>query len=197
MKPEQYNNALASVRVENKFLKVAIMAIAGVCLLLGVIAFNLIGQEKTIIVPTDAKQSFWVKGNMVSKEYLEEMGYFISSLLLSVSPDTAEYQKTQILKYAAPYARGDLDIKMKVDIRRMKEKGLSTFFFANDMKFLVEDKKVAVTGTLQSFIGDKRVSSRETTWLIAFDYRNGQIYVKDFYETDHLNPFTAKPAVSQ
>ena len=56
-------------------LLLVILVVAGVVL-------KLVGNEKTVLVPPEIKRSFWVSGNAVSREYLEDMAYWYAGLAL-------------------------------------------------------------------------------------------------------------------
>src|SRR5437660_12446522 len=85
-------------------------------------------SERIILVPPHIKRTLWVEGGEVSKEYLEEMGAYLSKLLLDLSPTSFSYNHETLLKYAAPEAYGTLKKQLLKDGEQYTKLQLSTHF---------------------------------------------------------------------
>jgi hypothetical protein len=90
--------------------------------LLVVFLFMLQSPEKTIIVPTEVRSSFWVKGNQVSPEYYSEMAEFFVGKLLSYNAANAEGQFAEVLKFMDPIGFNVMQGKIEGRGRRNKIK---------------------------------------------------------------------------
>ena len=51
--------------------------------------------------------------------------------------------------------------------------------------------KVALTGVLLTWVGDKKASEKQTTYVVGFRYLNGRLHVSEFKETSDQDPFGA------
>jgi conjugal transfer pilus assembly protein TraE len=54
--------------------------------------------------------------------------------------------------------------------------------------------KVALAGVLMTWVGDKKASEKQTTYVVGFRYRNGRLHVSEFRETSDRDPFGADAA---
>lgn len=120
-------------------LVLAIMIGAGVVL-------RLIGAEKTVVTPPEIRRSFWVSGNAVSKEYLEEMAYWYAGLALNITPTVADYQNSLFLKYAAPSESGRLQAEMGARAEFLKKNNTSTLFSVRNVTPDERNQRVALSG---------------------------------------------------
>src|SRR4030066_1598133 len=59
-------------------------------------------REQVILVPPHITKSLRVQGDVISKEYLEEIGVYMAKLLLDLSPSSYSYNHEVLLKYVAP-----------------------------------------------------------------------------------------------
>ena len=81
-----FGGEIDNLRSNNRFLR---LVAAGQLLILIIMAagwWRSVGNERTILVPPELHKTVWVDSEKVSKEYLEEMSYFIGSLILNASP---------------------------------------------------------------------------------------------------------------
>ena len=163
-------------------LVLALLANAGV--LLGVA-----GSERTVLVPPEVHKSFWVSGEKVSGDYLQEMAYWYAGLALNITPHVAEYQKDLFLKYAAPSEYGRLQAEFGARTDFIRKNNASTQFSAQSVMPDETAMKVALAGVLMTWVGDKKASEKQTTYVVGFRYRNGRLHVSEFRETSDRDPF--------
>jgi len=160
----------------------------------GMVLQKTLGMEKTVIVPPVIEKSFWVSGNEVSKNYLEQMAYWYAGLALNVTPSTGEYQKQQFLHYATPSDTGRIAAEMTLRLDFLSKNNTSTLFTAQTLNTDEKLMKVAIVGELDTFVGDKRASARRAVFVVGFKYLNGRLYVSEFKETSEQDMFGAGTA---
>lgn len=156
--------------------------------------YRTLGMERTIIVPPTLQKSFWVNGDSVSKSYLEQMAYWYAGLALTVSPTTGNYQKDLFLRYAAPSANGQLSAEMTARLEYMAKNSTSTMFTVQALTTDEKLLKVALTGDLETFVGDKRISTKHTIYVVGFKYLNEKLFVNEFKETNEKDIFGVSSA---
>lgn len=127
-------------------------------------------KEKVILLPPQLENPFWVKGKEVSEEYLEDMGHFMAMLLLDISPASFPFKHKALLRYAVPEAYGPLKTQLLKDGEQYTSLQLSTHFKPTQIITNPQTLEAQVTGSLASFVGDKKV--QETTETLTFKLTN-------------------------
>ena len=107
-----YLSDQANATQEIRFMRILLAGLVLVILVGAIVVLRLIGNEKTVLTPPDIKRTYWVSGDAVSKEYLEDMAYWYAGLALNITPAVSSYQNGLFLKYAAPSEFGRLQMEM-------------------------------------------------------------------------------------
>ncbi|WP_301203980.1 TraE/TraK family type IV conjugative transfer system protein, partial [Turicimonas muris] len=128
MNIHEYTSELASRLAVRKFFIYAFAASLGVNLILagGIVAME--DKSRVIVLPAEPSKSFWMDDKTISPEYLEQMSSYLVQLALNNSPETFEHNMTQLLKYADPEKRGDIELMLLKQGRQMKSSNSSTSF---------------------------------------------------------------------
>lgn len=157
----------------------------GVCGLLLIALFLLIVRvsfmnEKIIIIPEGLKQEVSILGNDVSPSFVEEWASYYTFLLLSASPKTFSYQRAQILRCIVPSSFGALSQKLLEQEEQMKRQNLSTVFYPSH--FEIQGMTVGITGTLETYVGDKRMDSSQKKYVMKLVLNHGKLFISEFRE---------------
>ena len=174
---------------EVRFMRMLVIGMAFAILFQTWAILRLAGTEKTVLVPPNISRSFWVGGDTASSEYLQEMAYWYAGLALTISPESAGYQDELFLKYASPDQAGKLQADMGARADFIKKNNVSTQFSVRSVKVDTDNLKVALSGTLSTFVSDKKAGDRNATYMIGFKFINGKLYVSNFKETSDQDPF--------
>ena len=166
-------------------------------LVMALTAYRLVGSERVVVVPPAVHKSFWVESDKVSAEYLEQMGYFLIQLALNVTPQSVDYQAQLLLQYVAPASYGEIKTSMTVVADRLKRDGASTVFSARNLLTDERALKVAIQGSLTTFIGDRRVSDVTKSYLVELQYAAGKLTIKSFKETTVNDPLDTKSGTAR
>ena len=193
---KRYISERDNANQEIRFMRLLVAGLTVVVLIEAGAMWRLAGAEKTVLVPPEINRSFWVSGNAVSKEYLEEMAYWYAGLALNITPAVSDYQNSLFLKYAAPSEYGRLQAEMGARAEFLKKNNTATQFSVRNITTNQKDLKVALSGVLVTWVSDKKAGERNATYLVGFKFMNGRLYVSDFKETSEQNPF-GNPAGSQ
>jgi conjugal transfer pilus assembly protein TraE len=184
-----YLSAQANATQEIRFMRILLAGLLMVILVVAGVVLKLVGNEKTVLVPPEIKRSFWVSGNAVSREYLEDMAYWYAGLALNITPAVSTYQNSLFLKYAAPSEFGRLQMEMGARADFLKKNNTATQFSVRNITLDEKTLRVALSGTLFTWASDKKAGERQTTYLVGFKHMNGRLYVSEFKETSDQNPF--------
>ena len=143
----------------------------------------LFSNEKIIIIPPETRQSFWVKGSTVSKEYLEDMGWGLSKLLLDLTPSSYPYNHEKLLTFSTPEAHGILKRQLTKEGENYKSLKLSTHFFPSEITVDPKTLLVEVKGTLQSYVAGKLVKTTDEKVSLKFTQRGGGLLLESISGT--------------
>ena len=183
---------LDSSRRTISYQNLILVASLALNIVIALIAFRLVGHERVILVPPTIQKSFWVESDTVSAEYLEQMAYFLTQLVLNVTPQSVDYQSKLLLQYAAPASYGELKTALAMAGERLKRDGAATVFSPRTLNVDARALKVSVQGQLTTFISDRRVSDSSKSYLVELQYALGRISIKSFKETNANDPLESK-----
>lgn len=191
MSEKRFPADIDNLRSINKFLRLQAFVILLIALITSIGWYKSIGSERIVLVPPENKKTVWVDDQNVSNDYLEEMAYYMATQILNTTPETARYQGEKLMNYAAPEERGVLKMKIDENVTKIIAYGASTVFHPNSISIGSgkDALEVAMTGSMSTFIADKRVSEATKTFLIKFSYSSGKLHLKTFKEVNINDPF--------
>ncbi len=194
---KKYLSKLDNANQEIRFMRMLSVWMGAIILVQAVVMVRLIGSEKTVLVPPEIQRGFWVSGDAVSKEYLEEMAYWYAGLALNVTPIASDYQNNLFLKFAVPSEYGRLQAEMGARAEFLKKNNTATQFTVRNITTDDKNLRVALSGTLYTWTSDKKAGERNATYMLGFKFMNGKLYVSDFKETSDQRPFGEPSSGSQ
>lgn len=136
--------------------------------------------ERTLILPAETRQSYWIEGNRFAPSYLEEMALYFTHLLLDVTEANILYQGEIALRYVAPQAYGEFKNKLFEDEQRLKKDHLSLHFIPIECEVFPKTLSAIVTGDLVGYVGSKKVSQHRESYQIEFYQTKGRLFLKSF-----------------
>ncbi len=160
------------------------LLLASTCLLSLAVLFK---HERILVVPPHIQRNFWVEGKTFSKEYLEEMGVYLSKLFLDLSPSSLHYNHETLLKYATPEAYGALKKQLLKEEEHYQSLQLSTHFKPIEVIADPETLEVNVKGVLTSYIAGKQVSAIPETLSLHFTERGRGLLLERVLGGTHEN----------
>jgi conjugal transfer pilus assembly protein TraE len=137
-------------------------------------------STKTIILPPETKQSFWVEGNSFSPIYLEEQGMYFAHLLLDVSASNILAQGEILLRYVDPVNHGVFKTRLFKEEQRLKRDNLSCNFVSVECEVFPKEMAVEITGDLNGYVGNKKISTHRETYRLEFTSYKGRLFLKAF-----------------
>ena len=117
------------------------------------------------------------------------------SWVLTVTPETVDYNNKVILKMADPDGYAGLKTALDAAGMRLKQERVTTIWVPRKEEVSEQDKRVKVSGKLKTFIADKLTSEREKDYLVEFTITtSGRLYVSKIEEIVKRDPSANKPA---
>lgn len=176
------NNDLKEMRKRNRNLSMAVGGLILGLLTCLVIILNVIGMERTIVVPPSIDKTFWVTKDHASREYLEQMGSFIAWLILDVTPASIDWKKDILLNYVAPDQHGAMKSRQEIEAERLKRINASTFFLPQQLVPNEDKQTVAIRGRLRTQVNGQDTATETKAYLAEFQYAGGRMHLKSFKE---------------
>ena len=146
------------------------------------------GETKTSFVPPEITRPFWISGEDASPEYFEQMGQFINSLPLNVTPETVGQACKQYLAYVLAKDRDAYKKKCDLTAARVKRDGASQSFSLTNIKTDAKNRRVVFTGVLTTIINDS-VSRINESYVMQFVHSDGRFYIGNHEKADSNDPF--------
>lgn len=166
----------------------------GLIFLIG-LCWKMANNQRNVISPPVLREAIWVAGQEVSKSYLEQMGNYVLNLSVNSTPSSALARCDDLITLAAPDTYGPLKNKCQLAAKRLARDSASTLFSPLQVVSDVQTLSVAFTGSLSTFIGDRRVSDMRKTYAVEFLVGgDSRLYVKTIKETCDEDPFGLIPS---
>ncbi|HCY63217.1 MAG TPA: type IV conjugative transfer system protein TraE [Oxalobacteraceae bacterium] len=176
------DNDLKEMRRRNRGLSLTVGGLILGLLICLVIILNVVGMERTIVVPPTIDKSFWVTRDRVSRDYLEQMGSFVAWLILDVTPASIDWKKNILLNYVAPDQHGTMQSRQDIEAERLRRINASTFFLPQQLVPNEDKQTVAIRGRLRTQVNGQETATETKAYLAEFHYAGGRMHLKSFKE---------------
>ena len=164
-------------------------------LLFGVLLLGFVVVRDTIkIVPPEIRRPYEIGANYANKDYLLDMAGYVLGTVLTVTPETVDYNNKVILKMTDPEGYAGLKTALDAAGLRLKQERVTTIWVPRKEEVTEQQNRVTVSGKLKTYIADKLTSEREKDYLVEFTITtSGRLYVSKIEEVVKRDP-SAKPA---
>ena len=155
-------------------------------------------QPQVILEPPTRVSTLTVQGDRVDQNYLTEMAQYVAHMMLDVTPATIERRNDEVLKWVHPATFGLIQNRMTVAAKRLKDANATTIFWPSQVAPDPDKLRVAVIGTLETYVNGTRVQADKTqSWLLQFESKGGRMLIKDWKETPLDDPMLVKTVAAQ
>lgn len=169
----------------NRGLSLAVGALATGQILTLVALLNVLGSERTVIVPPTLNKSFWVTDEKASGSYLEQMGAFVAWLVLDVTPATIDWKKDILLTYVEPSLHGALKSRQEVEAERLKRINATTAFSPDQLVPNDSGQSVVIRGRLRTLVNGIETANEPKAYLVAFNFAGARMHLATFKEVHY------------
>lgn len=135
-------------------------------------------RDTTRIVPPEIRRPYEIGANHANKEYLFDMANYVLDKVLTVTPETVDYNNSVIFKMAHPDGYAHLHTALDAAAQQLKRDRITTIWVPRNESVIASSMQVRVTGKLKTFMADKLTSEREKEYLVQFTLTvSGRLYV--------------------
>ena len=187
MKFQRYKSLLAQLTARTRLLGSIAVLLTLANILLAVKVFSMEDSQRTLFLPPTVTKEFWVQGDEVSPEYLEDLAMSLSSLALTYNPSNFRARSKRLLRYAAPFAHPELETRFEDEADNVERYRISSVFHVQHAT--TRGLRVALLGRLDRNTGTKSMESRRAAFLVEFANIDGTLFLTKLKEVDHADPF--------
>lgn len=166
----------------------------GLILLMILMAIALLTKRvTTVLEPPFRAKTLTIIGDHVGSDWLEEMGGYMASLLLSGTPASIEWQQALVLNWTAPQFHGELQKRLAVSAKRLKESNATQVFWQQQVAPDPDHNRVVVMGQMQTYVNGQLVPG-DHTQAYQFNYTalGGRAMLSDWEEVPLDDPWLVK-----
>lgn len=152
---------------QRNLLGVAALVLSGVIAVLLLVSAT---QTREMVLMPVLRSPVTISSAGVSKEYLELVTRDTAILTLDRAPGSLDYWMKSVLEIVAPRAQG----KIKADLLRIVDEqrgsSISQYFQISSMEIDPKNLRSSVTGTLNTIVGQKIITSELRTFAFDWEY---------------------------
>jgi conjugal transfer pilus assembly protein TraE len=174
------------LKVEKKLLTAVIAILAVAIIVLAATLKSAYYNQKVIVLPPVVTDEFTLTGNSYSRSYLEQIAFYLSDRLLTISPTTVNSSFDTILKFAPESISRPLKESLDRQAETIIKERIYQVFYPTI--FDATPNTLSVSGNLKRFAGNVYQSETETTVIFQYYVNYGRIYITSF----EAKPFEAK-----
>ncbi len=152
----------------------------GANIILGLTIATNYNREKIVISPQVAPEykMFVTKGS-ASDTYLSALSRNVLDLMLNITPENADAQKSAIMDITAPDLRPSLTDKLNKIISSIKENNLSQNFYIENIQTIQGKNIVFVKGELYQYINGDTAAKTPQMYKLTFKVNNYNVQLTD------------------
>jgi conjugal transfer pilus assembly protein TraE len=170
----------AKLKEENSVLKIVLLGLTAAVIVSSIANYKLYQEKTVVVMPPNITKEFHVTGNRLSFEYIEQVGYYLSDRILSISPENAQNSFDTVLPFlttnpeAIKVIRENLALQTKV----IKENDIYQVFYPMRTMVNEQGKKFSVEGVLKKMSGNNEISTGRATITFDFIVKDGRMIIK-------------------
>lgn len=166
---------------EKKFFGFIIIVLALVVIIQGIVNYNLITANRTIVLPPAITKEFWATDKHISESYFEQVGFYIADRVLSVSPETVDSSYVSLLPFfdSSSSSLKVVREKLRRQAEFIKSEKMYQIFYPLRMYPDYPNNKIKIEGPMKKFIGELLVQESNKAFItIHYDIKAGRFMIK-------------------
>jgi type IV conjugative transfer system protein TraE len=177
MRKTDFDATIGKLKRDSLWSKQLIIIMAILNIILAILLYTNFNYEKVIIVPSsNPENSYWIKNDTISPEYMEAMGRDLLYLSLNVSPETVKRQYEAFLKFVTPNLRSYIVEDLKKSAENIVTNDISQVFYIDQMKAIIAKQTIYASGYLKTYVNNQQVTNVQQLYKIQF--KNEDLTVK-------------------
>lgn len=196
MRVDQYMTELANRTGIKKIFWLILAAAIATSLVQSLVLLAKKDRIQTILVPPAIQRTISVSNQDIGREYLEEMGVFVSQQLLNTSPSSIDGQYQVLLKYVDPRYYQALDKELNLTRRYVKRNNVTTWFTPRRVTGYTHNNTVEIEGLFMVSQGEKVTQKFNRKLIVTFRNVDGKVALLSIKEAVRKQSGKPKPATA-
>lgn len=150
------------------------------------LAQKALSTEKMIVMVPTLDKEISIGVNYVSEDYLLMRAEQIIQLIFNIREDSYSYHQQQLLKQVASNDLQEFKSQIEEFVSDVKQKKYYYVFSKRSHKIDNQNLNVTFNGTLDTYLGDKKISSSDKSFQVEFSNNNGNVTLISFAEIQNV-----------
>lgn len=181
---EHYQGSVRQLKILNKSLMIALVGMSLVLIGMSGALYRAIGHKSMVLVPPVLSQQMTISDVMPDAAYLQQMGLFLLSLRLNITPSNMENHVKTFLTHVHPKAYGAIAGQLDEEKKAVQTGRITSAWYPHAQSINPNDLSVKITGRLDKYVGSRNISSKDQTFVLVFDYTDGSLSITDYYRLE-------------
>jgi len=175
----KFFNEWDALKMDFSISKVALGGMTIVAIISSMAAYNAYKTKTVLVLPPGMTKQFEASGNRLSRSYFEQVGFFLSDRLLSVSPETVDISFDTVVPFLTtdPDALKAIRAQMAAQAEEIKANDIYQVFYPMKMTVNEKGRIFTVEGMLKRMSGSSTVSGSKARINFGFDVRGGRLII--------------------
>lgn len=140
-------------------------------------------RNRETLVPPQIQKPFWVDDHGLDPNYLDQMAGYLLQLRWNRTPQSCDGNAELLLRYVGAGSLGEMQRTLAADCAKLRELNASQVFTTRGVSFPAGDgKSVVFSGTLSTYIADRRTSELTKHFWLRFGNSGGTLYLDSLRE---------------
>jgi conjugal transfer pilus assembly protein TraE len=140
-------------------------------------------RERIHVVPPLVQRPYTIGAGYADRDYLLDMAGYVLNQVLTVTPESVDYNNQVVLKMAHPDGYATLKTTLDAAALRMRKERVTTVWVPRKEEVNLAAQRVQVSGRLKTYIADKLTSEHDKEYIVEFTITNsGRLYVTKIEE---------------
>lgn len=184
MEYQHYQGSVGQLRQLNRYLMIALVAMSVAIAGMGLALYRAIGQKSVVLMPPVLSQQMTISDVMPDASYLQQMGLFLLSLRLNITPSNIENHFATFLTHVNSKAYGKISVALDKEKKAVEQGRITSAWYPHNQAINANDLSVKITGRLDKYVGNRKISSADHSYILVFDYTKGSLSITDYYQIE-------------
>ena len=177
----QYQGSLMHFKKMNRYLMIALLAMSIALVGMSFAMYRAIGHKSVVLMPPVLSQQMTISDVMPDASYLQQMGLFLISLRLNITPNNVEHNFKTFLDHVNSKIYGQVSVDLDAETQAVQQSRITSAFYPREQSIDADTLSVKITGRLDKYVGNRQISSKDQTYVLTFDYSKGSLTITDYY----------------
>lgn len=183
MRPDVDDSERQKLRRGIAFHRALNLVLGGGIIVVSASTFAVVMNERTFLTSPESGRTYEIGRGFANKEYLLDQAHYVLGTILTVTPETVEYNNGIILKMVHPDGYPALRTTLDAAALRVRQERITTVWIPRKEVVNTPGLSVKLSGTLKTWVADKPTSTRDKDYMVQFMINNsGRLYVKNVQE---------------